>query len=59
LTPRERLIAAFDLKQPDDIVPTFELQFQLAGELLGRTHVTREQLENAAGRLRNCQPAAL
>lgn len=49
LTPRERLMAAFDLRQPDDIVPTFELQFQLAGELLGKTHVTHEQLDAAAG----------
>lgn len=48
MTPRERIIAAFELKQPD-IVPTFELQFQLAGELLGRTHVSQEQLDNATG----------
>lgn len=47
LTPRERLIAAFDLKQPDDIVPTFELQFQLAEELLGKRHVSQEELDSA------------
>ena len=49
MTPRERIIAALNLKQPDDIVPTFELQFQLAGELLGKTHVSQEQLNNTAG----------
>ncbi|MCL6630319.1 MAG: hypothetical protein K6U00_12045 [Armatimonadetes bacterium] len=49
MTPRERLIAALSLRQPDDIVPTFELQFQLAGELLGKTHVTQQQLDEAVG----------
>ncbi len=49
MTPRERAIAAFNLREPDDVVPTFELQFQLAGELLGKRHVTREELENASG----------
>lgn len=49
LTPRERAIAAFNLREPDDIVPTFELQFQLAEWLLGKRHITREELENASG----------
>lgn len=49
MTPRERLIAALSLRQPDDIVPTFELQFQLAGELLGKTHVTQQQLDETVG----------
>lgn len=49
MTPRERLIAAFELRQPDDIVPTFELQFQLAEELLGKKHVSQEQLDQATG----------
>ena len=47
MTPKERLIAAFNLKQPDDIVPTFELQFQLSEELLGKRHVGQEQLDQA------------
>ena len=47
MTPKERLIAAFELKEPDDIVPTFELQFQLAEELLGKKHVSQEQLDKA------------
>lgn len=50
MTPRERLVAAFELRQPDDIVPTFELQFQLAGELLGRTHLAHDELEQASGK---------
>jgi len=53
MTPKERLIAAFNLKEPDDIVPTFELQFQLAEELLGKKHVTQEQLDAAEGEERD------
>lgn len=48
MTPRERAIAAFELREPDDIVPTFELQFQLADELLGKSHVSQEVLDAAA-----------
>lgn len=44
MTPRERGIAALSLKQPDDIVPTFELEFQLTEELLGRDFVSTEGL---------------
>lgn len=47
MTPRERAVAAFELRQPDDIVPTFELQFQLAEELLGKTHVSDAELNEA------------
>ncbi|HET6454509.1 MAG TPA: uroporphyrinogen decarboxylase family protein [Armatimonadota bacterium] len=47
MTPKERLIAAFELREPDDIVPTFELQFQLAEELLGKKHVSQEALDQA------------
>jgi hypothetical protein len=32
MTPKERVIAALELRQPDDIVPTFELEFQLTDE---------------------------
>jgi len=48
LTPRERAVAAFELRQPDDIVPTFELQFQLAEELLGKRHIGDRELDEAA-----------
>ncbi len=47
MTPKERAIAAFELREPDDIVPTFELQFQLAEELLGKRHVTDQELDSA------------
>jgi uroporphyrinogen decarboxylase len=36
MTPKERVIAALELRQPDDIVPTFELEFQLTDEYLGK-----------------------
>jgi uroporphyrinogen decarboxylase len=48
LTPRDRAIAAFELRQPDDIVPTFELQFQLSEELLGKKHATQEEVAGAS-----------
>jgi uroporphyrinogen decarboxylase len=48
LTPRDRAIAAFKLREPDDIVPTFELQFQLSEELLGRKHMTQKELDEAS-----------
>ena len=36
MTPKERVIAALELKEPDDIVPTFELEFQLTQEFFGK-----------------------
>jgi len=48
LTPRERAIAALNLREPDDIVPTFELQFQLSEALLGKKHVSDEQIDQAS-----------
>ncbi len=36
MTPKQRAVAALELRKPDDIVPTFELEFQLTQELLGR-----------------------
>ena len=47
MTPKQRAVAAFELRQPDDIVPTFELQFQLAEELLGKKHVPDKELDEA------------
>ena len=47
MTPKERAIAAFNLTAPDDIVPTFELQFQLAEELIGKSHISDKQLDEA------------
>ena len=35
MTPKERMSAALNRKIPDR-VPTFELEFQLADELMGR-----------------------
>jgi uroporphyrinogen decarboxylase len=52
MTPKERVIAAFELRQPDDIVPTFELEFQLTDEYLGKNfrsydNLTGKELERA------------
>jgi len=38
MTRREKAIAALELRQPEGLVPTFELSFQLTEELMGRTH---------------------
>jgi len=46
MTPKERAVAALNLRQPDDIVPTFELEFQLAPEFFGRDFLS---LEGKAG----------
>ncbi|MDO8586092.1 MAG: uroporphyrinogen decarboxylase family protein [Armatimonadota bacterium] len=48
MTPKERAIAAFELREPDDIVPTFELQFQLSEALLGKKHATQRELDEAS-----------
>ncbi len=52
MTPKERVIAALELRQPDDVVPTFELEFQLADEYLGKNfrgynNLTEKELEAA------------
>ena len=36
MNPKERAIAALELRQPDDIVPTFELEFQLTREFFDK-----------------------
>ena len=43
MTHRERMIAALNRKIPDR-VPTFELEFQLTEELMGRKHLCEEDL---------------
>ena len=44
MTPRERMITALERRVPDR-VPTFELEFQLCPELLGRDFLREEELE--------------
>ena len=44
MTPRERAIAALELRQPD-IIPHFELQMQLTQEYFGTDYITREEWE--------------
>ena len=40
MTPKERMKAAFDFKQQDDIVPFWELEFHLYPEMFGRDLIT-------------------
>ena len=44
MTHRERMIAALNREIPDR-VPTFELEFQLTEELMGRKHLCEEDLK--------------
>lgn len=47
MTPKEAAIAAFELREPEGLVPHFELQFQLSEALLGEKHVSHEELSAA------------
>jgi len=54
MNPKERVIAALELKQPDDIVPTFELEFQLTEEFFGKSFrnlrdLSGKELDKAIG----------
>ncbi|MGB9607840.1 MAG: uroporphyrinogen decarboxylase family protein [bacterium] len=51
MKPRERALAALNLQEPDDIVPTFELEFQLTEELFGKgvRFLTGEDLKGTTG----------
>ena len=44
MTPRENAAAALELRIPEQ-VPTFELEFQLTQELLGREHLPWDEAE--------------
>ena len=44
MTPKERMITALNRGVPDR-VPTFELEFQLTEELMGRKHLHEEELQ--------------
>ncbi len=54
MTPKERAISALELREPEDIVPTFELEFQLSEELFGpgTRFLTGEDLKGAMGKER-------
>jgi uroporphyrinogen decarboxylase len=46
ITPKQRAITALELKQPD-IIPTFELEFQLTQEYFGKDFHTVKEWQNA------------
>lgn len=50
MTPKERAIAALTLKVPD-MVPTFELEFQLEEEMFGRKFITEDLTEEGLAKL--------
>jgi len=49
MTPKERAVAALTLKVPD-MVPTFELDFQLEEEMFGKRFYTDDLLPERKGR---------
>ncbi len=54
VTPKERAIAALELRKPiPGLVPTFELEFQLTQELLGREYHAGDEWRGASLRERD------
>jgi uroporphyrinogen decarboxylase len=54
MTPKERAIAALEVSQPDDLAPTFELEFQLTQEFFGKEFkgqhgLSGDELDRAVG----------
>lgn len=49
MTPKERAVAALTLKIPD-MVPTFELEFQLEEEMFGKRFLRQEDLVGKTGK---------
>ncbi len=50
MTPKERAVAALTLKVPD-MVPTFELEFQLEEEMFGRKFITEDLTREGLAKL--------
>lgn len=51
MTPKQKAIEALELRKPEGLVPTFELEFQLTQELLGRDY--QGMPENATAKERD------
>ncbi len=49
MTEREKAIAALELKKPEGLIPTLELEFQLSEELIGKKTLHREDLKGVTG----------
>ena len=47
MTPKERMTAVLERRQPDDVVPTFELSYQLGPEKFGRDFIDARELSGA------------
>lgn len=51
MTPKERAVAALTLKVPD-MVPTFELEFQLEEEMFGKSFLQQEDLNGKTAKVK-------
>ena len=50
MKPKDRLLAAFCFEQPEDMVPAWEVEFQLYKELLGRSPVVGDEYAKLSAR---------
>ena len=50
MTPKERMIAAFNFKQQDDIVPFWELEFHLYPEMFGKDLILGNEYAKLSGK---------
>lgn len=57
MTPKERAVAALNLKQPDK-VPTFELEFQLEEEMFGKKFLTDDLKPEAFNKMSSLEREA-
>jgi len=48
MKPKERMLKALQLQEPEDIVPTWELEFQLTEEAFGKNYYNGEALSQAS-----------
>ena len=50
MIPKDRIKTALELKEPDDIIPHFEMNFQLCKEEFGVDHPEREEVLKVSGK---------
>ena len=49
MTPKQRAVCALELRQPDDIVPTMEIEFQLHKQLVGQELILGKEFASLSG----------
>ena len=54
MKPKDRMLAALHFRQPDDMVPAWEVEFQIYEELLGRSPVVGYEYARLSPREKEC-----